>query len=99
MVNKEAVKTFCEEEPSDSSDTESLCGVEEVGAVEDRQKRRPIRCIKVEKCEFQVLVDTGATVDVMDNCSFQELLAAEVTLKGFQVCYMLFKQMKALWCH
>ena len=38
--------------------------------VEDKQKRRPIRCIKVEKCEFQVLVDTGATVNVMDECTF-----------------------------
>ena len=28
-VNKEAIKTVCEEEPSDSSDTESLCRVEE----------------------------------------------------------------------
>jgi len=47
-VNKEAVETICEEEPSDSSDLESLCGVEEVGAVEGKQKCRPIRCIKVE---------------------------------------------------
>ena len=37
--------------------------------VEDKQKRRPIRCIKVEKCEFQVLVDSGATVNVMDECT------------------------------
>ena len=35
-VNKEAIKTVCEEEPSDSSDTESLCRVEEVGALEDK---------------------------------------------------------------
>ena len=38
--------------------------------VEDKHKCRPIRCIKVEKCEFQVLVDTGATVNVMDKCTF-----------------------------
>ena len=41
IVNKEAVKTFCEEEPSDSSDTESLCRVEDVGAVEDKQNADP----------------------------------------------------------
>ena len=35
-VNKEAIKTVCEEDPSDSSDTESLCRVEEVGALEDK---------------------------------------------------------------
>ena len=52
--------------------------------VEDKQKRKPIRCIKVEKCEFRVLVDTCATVDVMDKCTFQELLAAKVTLKAFK---------------
>ena len=67
--------------------------------VEDKQKRRPIRCNRVGNCEFQVLVDTGATVNVMDKCTFQQLLAAKVTLKAFQVCYVLFKQMKALWCH
>ena len=38
--------------------------------MEDKHKRRPIRCIKVEKCEFQVLVDTGATVNVMEKCTF-----------------------------
>ena len=37
--------------------------------VEDKQKRRPIRCFKVENCEFQVLVDTGVTVNVMDKTS------------------------------
>ena len=36
IVNKEAVKTFCVEEPSDSSDTESLCRIEKVGVVEDK---------------------------------------------------------------
>ena len=40
--------------------------------VEDKQKRRPIRCFKVENCEFQVLVDTGVTVNVMDKCTLQE---------------------------
>ena len=77
IVNKEAVKAFCEEEPSDSSDTESLCGVKEVGAVEDKHKRRPIRCIKVEKCEFQVLVDTGVTVNVMDKCTFSTVTGCQ----------------------
>ena len=38
--------------------------------MEDKQKCRPIRCIKVENCEFQVLVDIGATVNVMDKCTF-----------------------------
>ena len=38
--------------------------------VEDKHKCRPIECIKVGKCEFQVLVDTGATVNVMDKCTF-----------------------------
>ena len=47
-VNKEAVKTVCGEEPSDSSDMESLCRLYEVGAVEDKQKHRPIRCMKVK---------------------------------------------------
>ena len=45
---------LCEEEPLDSSDTESLCRIKKVGAVEDKQKCRHIRCIKVENCEFQV---------------------------------------------
>lgn len=35
-VNREAIKTVCVEEPSDSSDSESLGRVEEVGALEDK---------------------------------------------------------------
>lgn len=47
----------------------------------NKQKCRPIRCIKVENCAFQVLVDTGPTHNVMDECTFRQLLADKVTLK------------------
>ena len=50
--------------------------------MEDKQKRRSIRCMKVENREFQVLVDTGATVNVLDECTSQQSLADKVTLKA-----------------
>ena len=37
--------------------------------------------VTVENREFQVLVDTGATVNVMDEITFKRLLADKVTLK------------------
>ena len=53
------------EKDSDSSDAESLCGIEEVGAVKHNQGRRPVSSVTVENRKFQVLVDRGATVNVM----------------------------------
>ena len=47
------------------------------GGGQIKQKRRPIRCIKVEKCEFQVLVDTGVTVNVMVKCTFQRVTGCQ----------------------
>ena len=37
--------------------------------------------VTVENREFQVLVDTGATVNVMDEITFKRLLADKLTLK------------------
>ena len=69
------------EKDSDSSDEESLCGIEKVGAVKQNQGRRPVSSVTVENREFQVLVDTGATVNVMDEITFKRLLADKVTLR------------------
>lgn len=80
-VNKSIVKTVRQEVPSDSSDAESLCGIEEVGAVESKQNPRPVRSIKIENCEVKVLIDTGATVNVMDESIFQQLFANKVKLQ------------------
>ena len=67
------------EKDSDSSDAESLCGIEKVGAVKHNQGRRPVSSVTVENREFQVLVDTGATVNVIDEITFKRLLADKVT--------------------
>ena len=69
------------EKDSDSSDAESLCGIEKVGAVKHNQGRRPVSSVTVENREFQVLVDTGATVNVMDEVTFKRLLADKVALR------------------
>ena len=69
------------EEDSDSSDGESLSGIEKAGAVKHNKGRRPVGSVTVENREFQVLVDTGATVNVMDEITFKRLLADEVTLR------------------
>ena len=69
------------EKDSDSSDAESLCRIEKVGAVKHNQGRRPMSSVTVENREFQVLVDTGATVNVMDEITFKRLLADKVTLR------------------
>ena len=50
------------EKDSDSSDAKSLCGIEKVGAVKHNLGRRPVSSVTVDNHEFQVLVDTGATV-------------------------------------
>ena len=60
---------------------ESLCGIEKVEAVKHNQDRRPVSSVTVENREFQVLVDTGATVNVMDEITFKRLLADKVTLR------------------
>lgn len=80
-VNKSIVKTVRQEVQSDSSDAESLCGIEEVGAVESNTKPRPVRSIKIENHEVKVLIDTGASVNVMDECTFQQLLANKIKLE------------------
>ena len=69
------------EKDSDSSDAESLCGIEKVGSVKHNQDRRPVSSVTVENREFQVLVDTGATGNVIDEITFKRLLADKVTLR------------------
>ena len=69
------------ERDSDSSDAESLCGIEKVGAVRHNQGHRPVSSVAVENREFQVLVDTGATVNAMDEIMLKRLLAGRVTLR------------------
>ena len=69
-VNQSIVKTSHHEIHSDSSDAESLCGIEEVGVVESKQN-----------CEVKVLIDTGASVNVMDECIFQQLFGNKVKLQ------------------
>ena len=80
-VNQSVVQTVHQEVHSDSSDAESLCGIEEVGSVESNPKPRPVRSIKIENSEIKVLIDTGASVNVMDECTFQQLLANKVKLQ------------------
>ena len=67
------------ERDSDSSDGESLCSIEKVGAVKHNQGRRRVSSVTVENREFQVLVDTGATVNVMDEITLKRFLADKVT--------------------
>lgn len=43
--------------------------------------QNPVRSIKVENCEVKVLIDTGASANVMDECIFQQLLANKVKLQ------------------
>ena len=69
------------ERDSDSSDGESLCSIEKVGADKHNQGCRRMSSVTVENREFQVLVDTGATVDVMDEITLKRLLADKVTLR------------------
>ncbi|PFX21834.1 Anamorsin [Stylophora pistillata] len=80
-VSKSIVKTVHQEVQSDSSDAESLCGIEEVKAVESNPKPRPVRRIKIENHEVKVLIDTGASVNVMDECTFQQLFANKIKLE------------------
>ena len=64
-----------------SSDAEYLCGIEKVGVVKHNQGCRPVSSVTVENREFQVLVDTGTMVNVMDEITFKRLLANKVTLR------------------
>ncbi|PFX13584.1 Retrovirus-related Pol polyprotein [Stylophora pistillata] len=80
-VNESIVKTVRQEVQSDSSDAESLCGIEEVGAVESNTKPKPVRSIKIENHVVKGLIDTGASVNVMDECTFQQLLANKIKLE------------------
>ena len=90
-VNKSIVKTVHQEVHSDSSDAESLCGIEEVGTVEGNPKPRPVRSIKIETCEVKVLIDTEASVNVMDECIFQKLFANKVKLQRSKSVLRLFQ--------
>ena len=42
---------------------------------------RPVRSIKTENCEVKVLIDTGASVNVMDECIFQQFFGNKVKLQ------------------
>ena len=66
---------------SDSSDAKSLRGIKEVGVVKSKQKPRAVRSIIIENCEIKVLIDTGALVNVRDECIFQQLFANKVKLQ------------------
>ena len=89
--SKNIVKTVHQEVHSDSSDAESLCGIEEVGTVEGNPKPRPVRRIKIENCEVKVLIDTGTSVNVMDECIFQKLFANKVKLQRSTSVLCLFQ--------
>ena len=80
-MSKSIVKTVHQEVHSDSSDAESLCAIKEVGTVEGNPKPRPVRSIKIENCEVKVLIDTGASLNVMGECIFQKLFANKVKLQ------------------
>ena len=79
-MSKGKVKTVRHEVHSDSRDAEYLCGIEEVGVVESKPKPRPVRSIKTENCEVKVVIDTGASINVMDESIFQHLFANKVKL-------------------
>ena len=78
-VNKSIVKTVRQEVPSDSSDAESLCGIEEVGAVESNQKPRPVRSVKIENDEIRVLIDSGSTVNGWMHLSAAACQQSQIT--------------------
>ena len=54
-VSNNAVKKVHLRKQRDSSDAESLCGIEEIGAVESNLRTRPIKSIKIETCVVNVL--------------------------------------------
>ena len=88
------------EKDSDSSDAESLCGIEKVGAVKHNQGRRSISSVIVENREFQVLVDTGTTVNVMDQITFKRLLAdKEIVIECFACILIERKHVGATEAH
>ena len=55
--------------------------IEKVGAVKYNLGRMPVSSVTVENREFQVLVDTGATVNVMEEITFKRLLTDKVILR------------------
>ena len=55
--------------------------IEKVGAVKQNLGRMPVSSVTVENREFQVLVDTGATVNVMEEITFKRLLTDKVILR------------------
>ena len=80
-ARKEAVKADNDQSSSSSNDGESTYRMEVVGSIEKGKGRRPIRRIKIEDQEIKVLIDTGSTVNVMDECTYREKFAKTCKLR------------------
>ena len=76
-----AVKADNDQSSSSSNDGESTYRMEVVGSIEKGKGRRPIRRIKIEDQEIKVLIDTGSTVNVMDECTYREKFAKTCKLR------------------
>ena len=52
-----------------------------IGSVEKEKGQRSIRRIKIEDRDIKVLIDTGSTVNVMDECTYRDRFAKTCKLR------------------
>jgi hypothetical protein len=69
--NQKKIRTIEDKEDSDpSSDSSDNTSIYKVGTVNGRAtdvERRPVRTVKIDNKDINVLIDTGATANIMDE--------------------------------
>ena len=66
-----------------------MCKIDAVAAVEQQAKRKPIKSVKIEDRKVKVLIDTGATANVMDEHIYKRYLADKVKLRKLSSVFSL----------
>jgi translation elongation factor P/translation initiation factor 5A len=83
--NKNKIRTIEDKEDSDpTSDSSDNTSIYKVGTVNGRAtdvQRRPVRTVKIDNKDINVLIDTGATANIMDEEAYRKIYPGQQKLK------------------
>jgi hypothetical protein len=85
QVPQRVIRTIENKEDSDpSSDSSDNTSIYNVGTVNGRAtdvERRPVRTVKIDNKDINVLIDTGATANIMDEEAYRKISPGQQKLK------------------
>ena len=70
-----------EDYSASSSDAESTYHMDVVGSIGKKERRRPIKRVKIGDRQIKVLIDTGSTVNVMDEHTYEDMFSGTWKLR------------------